>query len=122
MTEVTTPSTEPLPAVAEYTSGFRMVNWFGTAFSFTPQQAACVKVLWLNWLGGTPIVREAEVMLAAGVRARSLKEVFRSGPGSSAWGKLICDGDKRGTVRLREHSAAEQQAAPAISDTESPDE
>jgi hypothetical protein len=82
--------------------GFRSVNWFGSSYAFTPQQAACIKVLWLNWLGGTPIVGEAQVLQIAHVKARSLREVFRAPPGNAAWGTMICDGDKRGTVRLAE--------------------
>ena len=47
-----------------------------------------------------PIIREDMVLEVAGSTARTLKEVFASGPGKNAWGRMIDKGDHRGTVRL----------------------
>ena len=92
-------TSQPRPSHAP---GFKTVNWFGATYHFSPPQAACVAVLWRAWLGGTPIIREELVLEVARVQERSLKDLFRSGPGRSAWGTMIADGDKRGTVRLHE--------------------
>ena len=104
---------------AAFGPGYKWVQWFGTKYTFNFQQAACIKVLWLNWLGGTPIVREEDVLQTAGVQARSLRDVFRMPPGRDAWGSLICNGDKRGTVRLAEpvESAGPSESLAAPSDS-----
>jgi len=84
---------------------YRTVDWFGTQYQFSPPQAACIQVLWRAWLSGTPIIREEQVLETARIKARSLKEVFKAPPGQAAWGSLIADGDRRGTVRLIEPAA-----------------
>ncbi|MGH7192467.1 MAG: hypothetical protein ACREJM_02915 [Candidatus Saccharimonadales bacterium] len=85
-----------------HSSDFKNVNWYGREYRFSPQQAACIQVLWRQWLSGTPIVRDELVLSIARVKARSLKDVFKSAPGNAAWGTMIADGDRRGTVRLAE--------------------
>jgi hypothetical protein len=79
---------------------FQTVSWFGAQYNFSPPQAKCVGVLWRFWMLGTPIIREEMVLESAGVRARSLKDVFASPPGKNAWGRMIDVGDRRGTVQL----------------------
>lgn len=79
---------------------FKSVNWYGREYCFSAQQAACMQVLWRQWLSGTPIVRDELVLSIARVKARSLKDVFKTAPGNEAWGTMIADGDRRGTVRL----------------------
>src|SRR5258708_40329713 len=98
---MSTATTKSLPRPS-HTAGFKSVDWFGATYQFSPPQAACVAVLWRAWLGGTPIVREELVLEIARVQARSLKDLFRTGPGRYAWGTMIADGDKRGTVRLND--------------------
>jgi len=95
----TTITSQPKPSHA---AGFKSVDWFGATYNFSPPQAACVAVLWRAWLGGTPIVREELVLEVARVQVRSLKDLFRTGQGRYAWGTMIANGDKRGTVRLAE--------------------
>ncbi len=90
---------------ASHDPQFRSVHWFGADYTFSPQQARCVKVLWNYWMLGTPIIREQIVLEITGIVARSLKEVFMTPPGKGAWGKMIGDGDRRGTVRLIEPSS-----------------
>lgn len=104
---------------ASHDPKFRNVTWFGEEFSFSPQQAKCVEVLWRFWMQHTPIIREEMVLEVAGLKARNLKEVFASGPGKSAWGRMIDAGDHRGTVHLLvphfDTSASGQLAAHATS-------
>jgi hypothetical protein len=90
---------------------FLTVTWFGENFKFSPQQAKCVQVLWNFWKLRTPIIREEMVLEIAGIQARSLKDVFTSGPGKNAWGTMIGAGDRRGTVQLVEPEAASEAAA-----------
>jgi hypothetical protein len=80
--------------------GFRWVEVGTRRFEFSPPQAKCLGVLWHFWRLGTPIVLERDVLQVAEVQARSLKEVFARPPGNAAWGLLISDGDRRGTIRL----------------------
>lgn len=87
---------------ARHDAQFRNVHWFGTDYTFSPQQARCIKVLWQYWMLDTPIIREQIVLEITGIVARSLKDVFATAPGKLAWGKMIGDGDRRGTVRLIE--------------------
>jgi hypothetical protein len=83
---------------------FKSAVWFGEAYRFNAQQAACLQVLWRAWLSGTPIIREELVLELARVKARSLKDVFKAPPGQAAWGTMISAGDRRGTVRLQERA------------------
>jgi hypothetical protein len=83
---------------------FRSVNWFGTVYEFTPNQAACVKVLWEAWDNGTPIVGDATILESAGSDAERLPLVFRDHP---AWMTLIVGvGTRRGVHRLADPPAA----------------
>jgi hypothetical protein len=62
----------------------------------------------------TPIIREEMVLEVAGLKARTLKEVFASGPGKNAWGRMIDAGDHRGTVHLLvPHFATSEAEHPA---------
>lgn len=90
------------PPAPTHSPDFKSVAWYGREYQFTPPQAACVQVLWRQWLSGTPIVRDQLVLEIARVKARSLKDVFKAPPGNAAWGTMIADGDRRGTVRLAE--------------------
>jgi hypothetical protein len=94
-------------AQATHDSQFTSVTWFGKNYAFSPAQGKCVKALWNFWMLGTPVIREEMVMEIAGVKARRLKDVFNTGPGKAAWGTMIGDGDRRGTVRLIEPGAPE---------------
>ena len=41
---------------AVHSPDFRSVEWFGTSYTFSTSQAACVEVLWENWDRRTPEV------------------------------------------------------------------
>lgn len=108
------------PNLVSHKPGFKAVTWYGKEYRFSSTQAACVAILWRNWLGGTPIVREALILEMTGLDARSLKDVFRMPPGRDAWGTLIGIGDRRGTVRLIEpgqEPAIDPSSAAAPCDT-----
>jgi hypothetical protein len=89
---------EPKPA-ARHSTDFRSVHWFGTNFSFTPTQAACVNILWREWENGTPEVGEDTILLDNQVDAESkrLLDIFRGHP---AWGAMIVRGATKGAYRL----------------------
>jgi len=92
MTDTTT-TTE-----ARHAIDFRSIDWFGTAYSFTRTQAACVAVLWTSWENDTPDVAGRTVLDLADSDAAYISRVFRKHP---AWGVMIQNGATRGTVRLR---------------------
>ena len=89
---------------------FRSVYWFGTEYSFTPKQAACVKILWQAWENKTPEM-DFKTVLACAEDALSgeglgkqitegarLVDTFKNHP---AWGTMIVPGETKGSVRLR---------------------
>lgn len=104
-----TTATHPEPT---HDPKFLHVNWYGQEYVFTPAQAKCVKVLWNFWKLRTPIIREEMVLEVANLKARTLKDVFSTGPGRAAWGTMIGDGDRRGTVRLLEPADRNEAATP----------
>jgi len=79
--------------------GFACVFWFGANYSFTPNQAKVVEILWRAWEGGTPDVYHNLLLNAADLGAERLVDVFK---GSAAWGTLIVPGQVKGTFRLQE--------------------
>jgi len=78
---------------------FRSVKWFGTEFTFTSYQAACVKVLWKAWENGTSEVGGDTILLNAECENKRLKDVFKGHP---AWGKMIKPGSTKGAYQLIE--------------------
>lgn len=78
---------------------FRSVNWFGTSHSFTPTQAAIVKVLWNAWENDTPDVGHETLLEKAGSESRRLVDVFK---GHETYKQLIGKGETKGSYRLVE--------------------
>lgn len=76
---------------ARHSPDFASVLWFGEQFTFTPNQAACVKVLWEAWENKTPILGAAAILEAADASQRRLDLVFR---GHQAWGTMIVSPSK----------------------------
>lgn len=76
---------------------FRSVFWYGRRYSFTPQQAKAVSVLWKAMKQGTPDVPDANLIRACAATSSRLADVFRD---SAAWGTMIVEGETRGTHRL----------------------
>lgn len=86
---------------AVHSPDFRSVRWHGTEYSFTGNQAACVKVLWDAWQNGASDVGDEMLLNAVDAASppRSLRDVFRDHP---AWGTMIVAGGSKGSHRLAE--------------------
>lgn len=86
---------------ARHSPDFRSVSWFGESYSFTANQAACVKILWEAWENETPEVSGAHLLEAADVQdsTQRIDLVFRGNP---AWGAMIVPGKTKGVYRLKE--------------------
>jgi len=90
-------------AAARHSDDFRSVHWFGTDYTFTPTQAACIKVLWRAWDNGTPDVGQQAILEDIEVEADSkrLVDLFKN---QRAWGTMIVRGGTSGAYRLAEPS------------------
>ena len=73
---------------ARHSADFASVNWYGTPYTFTTNQAACVRVLWDAWKNKTPVLGGLTIIDAAGVDRSDerLDLVFRD---NLAWGRMI---------------------------------
>jgi len=91
-------STTEEPSAARHSPDFRSVNWNGAKYSFSANQAACVRVLWESWEAGTPDVGGATILEAAGCAGDRIDHVFR---GHLAWNVMIIPGATKGSYRLR---------------------
>lgn len=101
---------------ARHSCDFRCVSWFGRMYYFTPDQAACVRVLWRDWENGTPEVGQDAIKEKAGFRSKRLVDFFKD---NEAWGTIIVGGTTKGTFRLQPPAEAEtppdeSQGEPAI--------
>jgi hypothetical protein len=85
--------------VTTHSDDFRSVVWFGTPYSFTSKQAACVKILWEHWERNVPEVGGAYVLEEAGSAGDRLDHIFRDHP---AWGRMIVLGNTKGAYRLNQ--------------------
>ena len=90
---------DPAANVA-HSPDFRSVRWFGKRYTFTTTQAACVEVLWRNWIQGTPVLSEVTILDEAGSGGSRLRDVFDKGE-HSAWDTLIVSAGK-GAYQLAE--------------------
>ena len=90
---------DPPITQAVHSPDFHSVNWFGTEYTFTPNQAACVKLLWEAWDQGTPEVGGDYLIETADIQSSSkrMDTVFREHP---AWATMIVPGEKKGNYRL----------------------
>jgi len=85
---------------------YRSVKWFGTSYTFTKSQAACVKLLWEAWKADTPELNGLTVVADAKVDQCRLVDVFKSkGKMHPAWGTMIVPGGTKGTYRLNDDPA-----------------
>ena len=78
---------------ARHSTDFASVNWFGTPYTFTTNQAAGVRVLWEAWKNKTPVLGGLTIIEAAGVDRSDERFdlVFRDNP---AWGTMIASPSK----------------------------
>lgn len=84
-------------AECSHSPDFRSIIWFGKSFTFTSNQAACVKILWENYERGTPDVSGATLLEAADIQQDRFDKVFRD---NNAWRTVIVSGKRKGTYRL----------------------
>lgn len=84
-------------STSTHSMDFRSVNWFGTIYEFTQNQAAIVSRLWEAWESGSPVVGDEALREAADCSSERLDLVFRDSP---AWGTMIVPGQTRGSRRL----------------------
>ncbi|HEY7315215.1 MAG TPA: hypothetical protein VH643_38135 [Gemmataceae bacterium] len=82
---------------ARHSEDFRWVKWFGTVFTFTPVQAACVRVLWEAWQHQTPEVGQETILMKAGAESKRLSDIFKR---HAAWRTMIVPGSTRGAYML----------------------
>ena len=82
---------------ARHSPDFRSVIWFGQTYSFTANQAACVRLLWEAWENGTPELSGAKILEEADIDQDRLSAVFRDHP---AWKTMIRPGHTKGAYRL----------------------
>jgi len=99
-----TPREEPTLAdrlkPATHGPDFRDVNWYGTKHVFSPNQAACIRILWEAWEQGNPWVSDGTVLQKSGVGDRQrLRDVFKNHP---AWGTMIVQGPQQDLHGLQE--------------------
>ena len=91
---------------AHHTSDFRSVNWFGTLYTFTANQAKCVAILWEARENGTPDLEGLTIVTQADVQQARLVDVFKGkGRMHPAWKTMIVSQTK-GDYRLAEPTAA----------------
>lgn len=88
-------SSDGSQSVARHSQDFASVYWFGKLYTFSPNQAACIRVLWEAWNNKTPVLGEPAIQEAAGVDS-NLRNVFRD---HEAWDTLITSPSK-GRYRL----------------------
>jgi hypothetical protein len=108
-----TPIPDPTPAVdatgatsatsPTHSMDFRSVYWFGRKYTFSENQAACVKVLWEHWEKGTPEFGGKTLLTVAESDGERIDLVFRGNP---AWNTMIVKGETKGTRRLQEPARA----------------
>lgn len=76
---------------------YRSANWYGRLFSFTPNQAAVVRILWDAWEQGAPEVSQEYIVTEAVIETEKLSQLFHQHP---AWKSMIVPGASRNTVRI----------------------
>ena len=88
---------EQTSQASAHSPDFASVIWYGNQHTFTPTQAACVKILWEAWESGTPEVDQAYILTSAGSECQRLRDLFRK---STAWGTMIRKGKMKSSFRL----------------------
>ena len=78
------------------------VRWDDRLFTFSPSQAAIVRILWMAWERGTAEVSQDYLLVEIDSGARRLCDLFRrNGKFHPAWGRMIVRGSRQGTYRLK---------------------
>ncbi len=74
------------------------MNWYGTQYTFSPKQAAVVKMLYEQWLAGTPEVSQEALLETAGSEGGRLVDLFKRD--KDLFHTIVASGKKKGTYRL----------------------
>jgi hypothetical protein len=91
------PQPSPVPTDLSHSPDFRSVGVGETLFTFTPVQAACVRVLYEAWERGAPEVGQETILDKAGAESTRLADLFK---GHRSWRTLIVAGSTRGAFKL----------------------
>jgi hypothetical protein len=72
------------------------IAWGTQTFTFSPNQAAVVCLLWDAWENGTPDLLDATLLDKCGIETRRLADIFKLGGGAAhpAWGTMIVSEQK----------------------------
>lgn len=74
----------------DHSIDYRSVRWFGQAYTFSRNQAACVKVMWEEFERKTCFLGEQTILEHAGLRNNRLRDVFKTADGlHPAWNSMI---------------------------------
>ncbi len=95
--ELTTDNNNQEKPEARYSIDFRSVHWFGKDYTFTPNQAAAVKILWEAWENETPDVGGDTLAVVIESDSKRARDIFKGHP---ALNSMICQGQTKGTYRL----------------------
>jgi len=76
---------------------FRSVRWGGETYTFSPNQAACVRQWWEAMENGTPDVGGDTVLASSDIDSKRIQDVFRDHP---ALGVMIVPGATKGAYRI----------------------
>jgi len=88
---------EGAKGLCRHSPDFSCVVWYGAEYTFTPNQAKCVKSLWEAWENGTPDIHHQQILEDAGLdNAKRLVDVFKNHP---TWKTLIVS-TRKGVYRL----------------------
>lgn len=90
------PKPQAKPGI-KHSIDFRSLSVNGQVYSFTPTQAAIVRLLVEAHENGTPDVSGDTLLEHCNSTSSQIKDVFRN---NDAWGTLIVPGVSKGTYRL----------------------
>lgn len=88
-----------MPADARHSIDFISVVWNGVEYTFSPMQAAIVRILWEALANGTPELHASTLLaeVESSLQKNRLDPLFFRHP---AWKTMIVRGKRRGTYRL----------------------
>jgi len=110
---------QPDPTRAVSSADCRAVAWYGTIYTFTATQAACVKALIEHYEKAVCDVGESTILEIVESSQNRLASVFDNGK-HPAWGAMIVPGSTKGTFRLKKPEKTEPTAKPSGTPTGTP--
>jgi hypothetical protein len=95
--QMTEQPNRPAERPSSHSQDYRVCCWRGTDYTFSPTQAACVRVLWEAWEDSIPEIGQDTILTEAGSESSRVRPLFQDHP---AWGLMIISGSAKGTFRL----------------------